>query len=100
MRCGIELDEIDPAKWALLDAATDAYIIREDGMFDACARLLVHNMVDVIRSKFDVSTLALGAPKFPPLHVFIISCMHILLPCIGTWFFIFNTTDAQSHSPA
>lgn len=61
MRCGMDLDEIDPARWALLDAATDKYIADEDAAFDACARLLVHNVVDHQRKPADIHSLALGA---------------------------------------
>lgn len=60
LRCGIELDEIDPAKWALLEAATDEYVIREDATFDACAQLLVHRMVEARPAPSDVNSLALG----------------------------------------
>ena len=60
LRCGIELDEIDPAVWALLEAATDEYIVREDAAFDACARLLVHNMVDARPRPTRITSLGLG----------------------------------------
>ena len=60
LRCGIELDEIDPAVWALLEAATDEYIVREDAAFDACARLLVHNMVDAWPRPTQITSLGLG----------------------------------------
>ena len=60
MRCGIELDEIDPAKWKLLEDATDEFIIREDATFDACASLLVHNMVEASPRATNVNLLSIG----------------------------------------
>ena len=60
MRCGIELDEIDPAKWKLLEDATDEFIMREDATFDACASLLVHNMVEAPKRAPDIHSLAVG----------------------------------------
>ena len=57
----MELDEIDPAQWALLEAATDDYIMREDGALDACAQLLVHNLAHARSRAPDISTLRLGA---------------------------------------
>lgn len=57
----MDLDEIDPARWALLEAATDQYIATEDAAFDACARLLVHNIVDYMRQPANISSLSLGA---------------------------------------
>ncbi len=60
LRCGMDLDEIDPARWALLEAATDQYIADEDATFDACARLLVHNIVDHARQPADIYSRALG----------------------------------------
>lgn len=39
-RCGMELDEINPDKWAALEAATNEYIIAEDVTFDAAAAAL------------------------------------------------------------
>ena len=62
----MDLDEIDPARWALLEAATDQYIAEEDAAFDACARLLVHNVVDHARRPADIHLLALGAPLYKP----------------------------------
>ena len=56
----MDLDEIDPARWALLEAATDQYIAEQDAVFDACARLLVHNVVDHARQPADIYSLALG----------------------------------------
>lgn len=41
MRCGIQLDEIDPAQWALLEAATDDYILSIDGKFQEAAEVLL-----------------------------------------------------------
>lgn len=41
----MDLDEIDPAQWALLEAATDAYIVQEDMRFDELCRLLLHNLL-------------------------------------------------------
>lgn len=41
MRCGIQLDEIDPAQWALLEAATDDYILSIDGRFQEAAEVLL-----------------------------------------------------------
>jgi len=64
----MDLDEIDPAKWALLDAATDQYIAREDAAFDSCARLLVHHMADTRGRLSHITTLALGQP---PPHLLI-----------------------------
>jgi hypothetical protein len=60
----MDLDEIEPAKWALLDAATDQYIAEEDAAFDSCARLLVHHMADTRGRLSHITTLALGQP--PP----------------------------------
>ena len=42
MRCGMELDEIDPARWAELEAATRDYIAAEGAAFDAAATALTH----------------------------------------------------------
>ena len=61
----MDLDEIDPARWALLEAATDQYIAEEDAAFDACARLLVHNIVDHQRRPADIQDLALGTMVQP-----------------------------------
>ena len=57
----MDLDEIDPARWALLDSATDQYIAEQDAVFDACARLLVHNVVEHPRQPADISKIALGS---------------------------------------
>lgn len=54
----MDLDEIDPAQWALLDAATDEYIAREDSRLDELSRLLMHNLVQ--DGTLDVSQLRLG----------------------------------------
>ncbi|KAK9861855.1 hypothetical protein WJX84_002096 [Apatococcus fuscideae] len=43
-RCGMELDEIDPAIWELLEAATDDYIEREDARLDAAASWLIEDI--------------------------------------------------------
>jgi len=40
-RCGINLDEIDPAKWSLLEAATDDYIAASQDRFQQLADLLI-----------------------------------------------------------
>lgn len=64
----MDLDEIDPARWALLEAATDQYIAEEDTAFDACARLLVHNVVDHARQPADIYSLSLGKPLKPQEH--------------------------------
>lgn len=40
-RCGINLDEIDPAKWSLLEAATDDYIAASQDRFQQLADILV-----------------------------------------------------------
>lgn len=56
----MDLDEIDPARWALLEAASDEYIAREDAAFDACARLLVHNIIQNTDKPADISSLSLG----------------------------------------
>ena len=66
MRCGIELDEIDPAKWKLLEDATDEYIMHEDASFDACASMLVHNMVEVTPGPVDISSLSIGQHSYSP----------------------------------
>jgi predicted acylesterase/phospholipase RssA len=42
-RCSMELDEIDPLKWALLDEATDEFIEENSGEFDAVAAALLRN---------------------------------------------------------
>lgn len=39
-RCGMELDEINPEKWALLEAATDEYIEAHGEQFDRAAAAL------------------------------------------------------------
>ena len=39
-RCGINLDEIDPAKWSLLEAATDDYIAASQDRFQQLADIL------------------------------------------------------------
>ncbi len=39
-RCGMELDEIDPAKWAQLEAATQDYILGAAHKFDDAAAAL------------------------------------------------------------
>lgn len=43
IRCSMELDEIDPLKWALLDEATDAFIEENSAEFDAVAAALLKN---------------------------------------------------------
>jgi len=68
MRCGMDLDEIDPAKWSLLEAATEQYIAEEDAAFDSCARLLVHHMADTRGRLSDVTRLALGMSLCCSLH--------------------------------
>ncbi|KAG7672162.1 hypothetical protein KSW81_005044 [Nannochloris sp. 'desiccata'] len=40
-RCSMELDEIDPLKWALLDEATDEFIEENSAEFDAVAAALL-----------------------------------------------------------
>lgn len=55
----MDLDEIDPAQWAILDAATDDYIMREDGRLDALCRLLIHNLAD--HRPQHISTMRLGS---------------------------------------
>ena len=40
-RCGINLDEIDPAKWKLLEAATDDYIAASKDRFKQLTDILV-----------------------------------------------------------
>ena len=40
-RCGIPLDCIEPAQWALLEAATDDYIKQEDARLDDVTQLLL-----------------------------------------------------------
>ena len=40
----MELDEIDPAIWELLEAATDDYIEREDARLDAAASSLIEDI--------------------------------------------------------
>lgn len=42
-RCGMELDDIDPASWIALEAAAEDYITTHDAEFDAAARALCHN---------------------------------------------------------
>lgn len=39
-RCSMELDEIDPEKWALLEAAMDEFIAKNGAQFDAAAAAL------------------------------------------------------------
>lgn len=41
VRCGLELDEINPAEWAKLEAATDDYIAASQPRFQDCADLLL-----------------------------------------------------------
>jgi predicted acylesterase/phospholipase RssA len=43
-RCSMELDEIDPLKWKLLDEATDEFIEENSAEFDAVAAALLLNM--------------------------------------------------------
>lgn len=57
----MDLDEIDPAQWAILDAATDDYIVREDGRLDALCRLLIHNLAD--HRPQHISTMRLGPAR-------------------------------------
>lgn len=40
-RCGINLDEIDPAQWKLLEAATDDYIAASKARFKQLTDILV-----------------------------------------------------------
>ena len=40
-RCGINLDEIDPAQWKLLEAATDDYIAASKDRFKQLSNILV-----------------------------------------------------------
>jgi hypothetical protein len=42
-RCSMELDEIDPLKWQLLDEATDEFIEENSAEFDAVAAALLLN---------------------------------------------------------
>ena len=44
IRCGIPLDSIDPAQWALLEAATDEYIRAEDARLDEASQLLLRGL--------------------------------------------------------
>ena len=39
-RCGINLDEIDPAQWSLLEAATEDYIAASQDRFQELANIL------------------------------------------------------------
>lgn len=73
-RCGMDLDEIDPAHWAKLDAATDEYIAREDGRFDQLCKLLVHNLGH--ERPADVNSLRLGksALRLHPLCIVKLMC--------------------------
>ncbi|EIE23713.1 hypothetical protein COCSUDRAFT_41874 [Coccomyxa subellipsoidea C-169] len=67
VRCGIELDEIDPEQWALLEAATDEYIEREDARFQAAAELLLSGLDpapgDALRLGSRRSILLAEAPR-------------------------------------
>lgn len=40
VRCGMDLDSIEPLEWANLEAATDDFIERSQSQLDACAALL------------------------------------------------------------
>ena len=44
LRCGMALDAIDPAQWALLEAATDEYIQQEDARLDEVSQLLLRGL--------------------------------------------------------
>ncbi len=57
-RCGMELDDINPDKWAALEAATDEYIVREDAAFDDAARALCSRLAS--GTAFDPSQERLG----------------------------------------
>ena len=43
-RCGMALDAIDPAQWALLEAATDEYMQQEDLRLDEMCQLLLKGL--------------------------------------------------------
>ncbi|KAK9820032.1 hypothetical protein WJX72_005289 [[Myrmecia] bisecta] len=57
-RCGIELDSIDPAQWALIEAATDDYIERVDAQFDAVAAVLCEDIT--VERPLDIAHESLG----------------------------------------
>lgn len=55
----MELDEIDPAAWELLEAATDEYIERNDARLDAAASALIEDIT--VRRPYSITREHLGA---------------------------------------
>jgi hypothetical protein len=56
----MELDEINPEKWAALEAATNEYIVAEDVAFDAAAAALCSRLA--AGSAFQPTQQRLGEP--------------------------------------
>ncbi|KAL0020138.1 hypothetical protein WJX77_006173 [Trebouxia sp. C0004] len=67
-RCGINLDEIDPAKWSLLEAATDDYIAASQDRFQQLADLLVAPKQRPGPHQSLVVVTAAPPTPGPPLH--------------------------------
>lgn len=54
----MELDEVNPKKWARLEAATNDYIVAEDSAFDAAAAALCSRLAS--GTTFDPARERLG----------------------------------------
>jgi hypothetical protein len=68
-RCAMELDEINPEKWAALEAATNEYIVAEDAAFNAAAAALCSRLA--AGSAFQPTQQRLGEEENGCLAVFV-----------------------------
>ncbi len=55
----MELDEIDPGVWELLEAATDEYIEQNDSRLDAAASALIEDIT--VSRPYSITRERLGA---------------------------------------
>ena len=65
----MELDEINPEKWAALEAAANEYIVAEDAAFDAAAAALCSRLA--AGSAFHPTQQRLGARQYGCLAVLV-----------------------------
>ena len=85
-RCGMALDAIDPAQWALLEAATDEYVQQEDLRLDEVCQLLLKGLGPLPNSGLQHIRCGMWSAAGPlGLHARIKVCisMHTVLQVAG-----------------
>lgn len=80
-RCGMELDEIDPAVWELLETATDEYIEQQDSRLDAAASALIEDIT--VSRPYSITRQRLGKSFCPAVELFYLLCMQHVQPLPG-----------------